>query len=64
MRINKFDYGLSVVVDRSEEDALELRQEMEKQGGEGQAQLKRIKQLEEKVEQMGVMLNGVFLRFD
>ncbi len=37
---------------------------MEKFGGEGQAQLKRIKKLEEKVEQLGVMVNSMFIKYD
>jgi len=70
-RINKFDsnkylldFELNSVIDRSEDDEKQLRQEMEKFGGEGQAQLKRIKKLEEKVEQMGVIVNNMFLKYD
>jgi hypothetical protein len=37
---------------------------MEKFGGEGQAQLKRIKKLEEKVEQLGIIVNGMFSKYD
>lgn len=70
-RINKFDsnkylldFELNSVIDRSEDDEKQLRKEMEKFGGEGQAQLKRIKKLEEKVEQMGVIVNNMFLKYD
>lgn len=36
---------------------------MEKFGGEGQAQLKRIKKLEEKVEQIGLMVNNMIVKY-
>jgi len=52
------------VVDKSNEDEKQMRKEMEKFGGEGQAQLKRIKKLEEKVEQLGIMVNSMFVKYD
>lgn len=66
-RINKThmsDYGFGSANDKSEEDEKQLRKEMEKFGGEGQAQLKRIKKLEEKVEQLGIIVNGMFAKYD
>ena len=49
-RINKYDYGQFSLVDKSNDDERTLKKEMEKFGGEGQAQLMRVKKLEEKVD--------------
>ncbi len=49
-RINKYDYGSFSLIDKSNDDERTLKKEMEKFGGEGQAQLKRVKKLEEKVD--------------
>ena len=54
MRINKFDFQVGgLVVDNSHKDEEELKKEMSKKGylslkdgGEGQAQLRKIKKLE------------------
>jgi len=46
------------------EDEKTLKKEMEKYGGEGMAQLKRIKKLEEKVDQLGIMVNSMFIKYD
>ena len=50
-RINKYDTAsIVMVVDKTHDDEVDLKKEMEKMGGEGQAQLRRIKKLEEKVD--------------
>ena len=48
----------------SNDDERELKLEIERNGGEGQAQLKRIKKLEERVDQLGLMVNNLFLKYD
>jgi hypothetical protein len=62
--INKSDYGLAYVVDKSNEDEKQLREEIEKNGGEIVAQLRSVRKLEEKVEQLGLMVNSVFQKYD
>jgi len=46
------------------EDEEQLREEIEETGGEVIAQLRSVKKLEEKVEQLGLIVNSVFLKYD
>lgn len=63
--INKFDLGITASSqEANERDEEAMRKEMEKKSGEGQAQLKSIKRLEEKVEQLGLIVNNLFIRYD
>lgn len=65
LRINKrTDYGYAKVVDLTAEDEEQLREEIEETGGEVVAQLRSVKKLEEKVEQLGLIVNSVFLKYD
>jgi len=41
-----------------------LREEIEENGGEVVAQLRSVRKLEEKVEQLGLMVNSIFLKYD
>ena len=62
--INKSDYGVAYVVDKSKEDEDQLREEIEGNGGEIVAQLRSVRKLEEKVEQLGLMVYSVFQKYD
>ncbi len=63
--INKFDLGIAASSEEANaRDEEAMRKEMEKNGGEGQAQLRSIKRLEEKVEQLGLIVHSLFIRYD
>ena len=64
LRINKSDYGFAKVVDSTKDDEEQLREEIEENGGEVVAQLRSVRKLEERVEQLGLMVNSVFLKYD
>ena len=64
LRINKSDYGYAKVVDMTADDEEQLREEIEENGGEVMAQLRSVRKLEEKVEQLGLMVNSIFLKYD
>lgn len=46
------------------DDEEQLREEIEENGGEVVAQLRSVRKLEEKVEQLGLMVNSIFLKYD
>lgn len=46
------------------DDEEQLREEIEESGGEVMAQLRSVRKLEEKVDQLGFMVNSVFLKYD
>ena len=77
-RINRLDLGISPIADLTKDDENELRgkkgfdpsnkggqqNENESNLTKEEIQLRRVKKLEEKVHQLGVIVNGLFLKYD
>jgi hypothetical protein len=68
-RINKQSFGHVKLVDKSsddddEDDEKAVKKMLEKEGGEDQRQLHRVKKLEGKVGQLSLMVNSLFLKYD
>ncbi len=51
-------------MDRSNDDEKQLREEIEMNQGEVVAQLRSIRKLEERVDQLGVMVTSMFSKYD
>jgi hypothetical protein len=58
------DTGAYTVVDKTSDDERQLKRDMEKSGGEGQLYMKRVKKLEERVQQLGLIVGGLFTKYD
>lgn len=56
-RINKFEYNLGMMMSNPLDEEKELKKDLDAKAGEGQAALRRVKKLEQKVEKLG---NAVF----
>lgn len=63
-KINKLETGVFQVIDKTDDDERQLKYDMEQGVGEGQLHMKRIKKLEERVEQLGTIVNSLFIKYD
>ena len=63
-KISKLDTGAYTVMDKTSDDERQLKKDMEKSGGEGQLYMKRVKKLEERVQQLGLIVGGLFTKYD
>lgn len=52
------------MVDKTSDEERQLKKDMEKSGGEGQLYMKRVKKLEERVQQLGLIVGSLFTKYD
>ncbi|CDW76967.1 cation channel family protein [Stylonychia lemnae] len=63
-RIYKIEYSLWMYVSNPLDEEKELKKEMENKAGEGQAAMRRVKKLEQKVEKLGNSVYQLFKKYD